>query len=67
MLRRRQAFSAVCSSNLGKRGRRDSCSRRTVPAVALNESCGAEQEAELASKNIADEIHDRLGGDQTII
>ena len=35
MLRRRQAFSAVGSSNLGKRGRRDSCSRRTLPAVAL--------------------------------
>jgi hypothetical protein len=35
MLRRRQALSAVCSSNLGKRGRRDSCSRRTLPAVAL--------------------------------
>ena len=35
MLRRRQAFSAVCSSNLGKRGRRDTCSRRTLLEVAL--------------------------------
>jgi hypothetical protein len=35
MLRRWQAVSAVCSSNLGKRGRRDSRFRRTLPAVGL--------------------------------
>src|SRR5262249_3931785 len=35
MLRGRQAFSAVGSRNLGKRLRRDSHSRRTLPAFAL--------------------------------
>src|SRR4029077_13705278 len=35
MLRDQQAFSAVGSRNLGKRQRRDSHSRRTLPAFAL--------------------------------
>src|SRR5215471_21567688 len=35
MLRGREAFSAVGSRNLGKRQRRDSYSRRTLPAFAL--------------------------------
>ena len=35
MLRGRQAFSAVGSRNLGKRQRRDSHSRRTLPAFTL--------------------------------
>ena len=35
MLRGRQAFSAVGSRNLGKRQRRDSHSRRTLPSFAL--------------------------------